>query len=67
MTVESILNPLTRAKRICSKHYIDKEIQLIRNYSAWNGYTKRIVNSIVKRVLRDKESTKSKKKVPQIL
>ena len=49
---------VTRAKRICSKNYLDKEIQLIKNYSASNGYTKHIVHSIVKRALRDKESTK---------
>ena len=47
---------VTRAKRICSENYLDKEIQLIKNYAAWNGYPKHIVNSIVKRALHDKES-----------
>ena len=56
MEVESILYPLTRAKRICSENYLNKEIQLIKNYAVWNGYPKHIVNSIVKRALRDKES-----------
>ena len=61
MEVESILDPLsTRAKRICSENYLDKEIQLIKNYVAWNGYPKHIVNSIVKRALRDKESNNIK-------
>ena len=32
------------------------EIQFIKNYTAWNGYPKLIVNSTVKRPLRDKES-----------
>ena len=61
MEVESILDPLsTRAERICSENYLDKEIQLIKNYAAWNGYPKHIVNSIVKRALRDKESNNIK-------
>ena len=29
---------VTRAKRICSENYLDKEIQLFKNYAAWNGY-----------------------------
>ena len=51
---------VTRAKRICSENYLDQEIQLIKNYAAWNGYPKHIVNSIVKRALRDKESNNTK-------
>ena len=51
---------VTRAKRICSENYLDQEIQLIKNYAAWNGYPKHIVNSIVKRALRDKESNNIK-------
>ena len=35
---------VTRAKRICSENYLDKEIQLIKNYAAWNDYPKNIVN-----------------------
>ena len=34
---------VTRAKRICSENYLDKEIQLIKNYATWNGYPKHIV------------------------
>ena len=51
---------VTRAKRICSENYLDKEIQLIKSYAAWNGYPKHIVNSILKRALRDKESNNIK-------
>ena len=51
---------VTRAKRIFSENYLDKEIQLIKNYAALNGYPKHIVNSIVKRALRDKESNNIK-------
>ena len=58
---------VTRAKRICSDNYLHKEIQLIKNYAAWNGYLKHITNSIVKRALRVKSQTISKKKRPQIL
>ena len=28
-----------RAKKICSANYFKKEIQLIKRYAAWNGYT----------------------------
>ena len=58
--VSSIRSLVTRAKRICSENYLDKEIQLIKNYATWNGYPKHIVNSIVKRALRDKESNNIK-------
>ena len=58
--VSSIRSLVTRAKRICSENYLDKEIQLIKNYATWNGYLKHIVNSIVKRALRDKESNNIK-------
>ena len=47
---------VTRAKWIYSKKDLNKEIQLIKNYAAWNGYPNNIVNLIVKRALRDKES-----------
>ena len=51
---------VTRAKRICSENYLDKEIQLIKNYAAWNDYPKHIANSVVKRALRYKESSNIK-------
>ena len=47
---------VTRAKRICSENYLVKEIHIFKNQAAWNGYKKHIVNSIVKRTLRDKGS-----------
>ena len=58
--VSWIRSLVTRAKLICSKNYLGKEIQLIKNQAAWNGYPKQIVNSIVKRALRDKESNNIK-------
>ena len=58
--VSWIRSLVTRAKRIFSENYLDKEIQLIKNYAALNGYPKHIVNSIVKRALRDKESNNIK-------
>ena len=51
---------VTRAKRIGLENYLDNEIQLIKNFAAWNGYRKHIINSIVKRALRDKESNNIK-------
>ena len=56
MEISWIRSLVIRAKRICSKNYLNKEIQLIKHYAAWNCYPKHIVNSIVKRALRDKES-----------
>ena len=35
---------VTRAKQIFSENYLNKEIQLIKNFAAWNGYLKHIVN-----------------------
>ena len=58
---------VSRPKRICSGNCLNKEIQLIKKYAAWNGYRKRIFNSIVKRALRVKSQIISQKKVPQIL
>ena len=54
--VSWIFSLVTWAERICSKNYLNKQIQLSKNYEAWNGYPKRIANSIVKRAWRDKES-----------
>ena len=58
---------VSRPKRICSDNCLNKEIQLIKKYAAWNGYRKCIFNSIVKRALRVKSQIISQKKVPQIL
>ena len=58
--VSWIRSLVTRAKRICSENYLDKEIQLIKNYAAWNDYPKHIANSVVKRALRYKESSNIK-------
>ena len=54
--VSWIRSLVTRAEWICSENYLNKQIQLSKNYEAWNGYPKHIANSIIKRALRDKES-----------
>ena len=36
---------------------LNKEINLIKDYVAWNGFPKRIANSIIKRALQMKDST----------
>ena len=56
MEVLWIWSLVTRAKEICSENYLDNEIQLIKNYAAWNVYPTHIVNSILKQALHDKES-----------
>ena len=52
-----------RAKRICSRNHLNQEINLIKDYAAWNGFPKRIANSIIKRALQtnDSNTTRSKK------
>ena len=40
-----------RAKKVCSKENLPKELQLIKKFAFWNGYSKNIVNAIIKRVL----------------
>ena len=55
--VSWICTLVTTARRSRLENYLDKEIQLIKNYAAWNGYPKHINNSIVKPPLCDKESS----------
>ena len=38
-----------RAKKICSKENLIKELQSIKEIVSWNGYPKNIVNAIIKR------------------
>ena len=54
--VSWICSLVTRTKRICLENYLNEEIQLIKNYAAWDCYLEHIVNSIVKQALRDRES-----------
>ena len=46
-----------RAKRICSRNNLNKDIDLIKDYAAWNGFPKRIANSIIKRALQTNDSS----------
>ena len=52
-----------RAKQICSRNYFNQEISLIKDYTVWNGFLKRIANSIIKRASQsnDSNTTRSKK------
>ena len=47
-----------RAKKVCLKENLPKELQLIKKFASWNGYPKNIVNAIIKRVL-SKETSKN--------
>ena len=40
-----------RAKKICSKENLPKELQSIKKFASWNGYPKNIANAMIKRVL----------------
>ena len=40
-----------QAKKICSKEKPPKELQPIKKLASWNGYSKSIVNAIIKGVL----------------
>ena len=50
-------------KRMCSRYNLNQENNFIKNYSAWNGFPKRIANPIIKRALKANNSntTRSKK------
>ena len=52
-----------RAKRICPRNHLNQEINLIKDYAAWNGFLKRVANSVIKRSLQTNNSntTRSKK------
>ena len=53
----------TRAKRICSRNHLNQEINIIKDYAAWNSFPKRIANLIIKWALQtnDSKTTRSKK------
>ena len=40
-----------RAKKICSKENLSKELQSIKKFASWNGYLQNIVNAIIKCML----------------
>ena len=40
-----------RAKKICSKENLSKELQSIKKFASWNGYLQNIVNAIIKGML----------------
>ena len=51
-----------RAKRICSRNHLNQEINLIKDYAAWNGFAKRIANSIIKWALQTNDSITNRSK-----
>ena len=51
-----------RAERICSRYHLDQEINLIKDYAAWNGFPKRIAKSIIKRALQANNSNTARSK-----
>ena len=61
-----------RAKKVCSKENLPKELQLIKKFASWNGYPKNVVNAIIKRVLsketltNDVISNEEKYKIPTV-
>ena len=45
-----ITSLVVRGKRICCNDNLNKEIRLIKNFASWNGFSKNITNSIIKKV-----------------
>ena len=58
---------VTKAKRICSENYLNKETQLIKNYAACNVCRSTFLISVRNEHCVIKCLIKSQKKVPQIL
>ena len=55
---------IDRAKKICVKGQLHKELTKIKCFASWNGYPKHIVNSMIKRILSkdvSKPNTEKKK------
>ena len=50
-----ITSLVVRAERICCNDKLNKEIRLIKNFAWWNGFSKNITNSIIKKALKDKQ------------
>ena len=42
---------ISRAKKICTENKLSGELAEIRKFAAWNGFPKKLVNSIIKRTL----------------
>ena len=50
---------INRAKRICSENRIKTELNRIKDFAAWNGYPKNIVNSIIKQTLKHNNTSRT--------
>ena len=67
-----IRSHVDRAKKICLKEDFPKGLQSIKKFASWNGYPKKIVNGIIKRVLsketltNDVFSNEEKDKIPTV-
>ena len=48
-----------RANKICSANYFNNKIQFIKRYAAWNGYTRNVVNGIIKHTLGNNDNNKT--------
>ena len=42
---------VTRAQKICSTKFFNVELKTIKKFAFWNKYPKKVVNSIIKRIL----------------
>ena len=54
METSWITSLVVRAKRIYCNDKLNKEIRLIKNFARWNGFSKNITNSVIKKALKDK-------------
>ena len=65
----SIISHADRAKKVCSKENLPKELQLIKKFASWNGYPKNIVMKPVlskETSMNDVTSNEEKGKIPTV-
>ena len=68
----SIRSLVDQAKKIWLKENLPKELQSIKKFASWNGYSENIVNAIIKCILSKKTltndviSNKEKGKIPNV-
>ena len=58
-----ITSLFVRAEKIGCNDNFNKEIRFIKNFASWNGFSKNITNSIIKKALKDKPNVNNTQSV----
>ena len=58
-----ITSLFVRAEKIGCNDNFNKEIRFIKNFASWNGFSKNITNSIIKKALKDKPNVSNTQSV----